>query len=180
MIEVITGPMFSGKTTEVLRRLERFARAGKSFLYLKPGLDTRVQPTKIKTVRGEIEVTPIYMDVLQVTPEIQKADIIVIDEAQFFSDLVWFCQLLRDSGKTVLVAGLDMNASRLPFGEMGELLAVADKVTKLTAICQCGKEAAFTKKVKGDIKKQVEIGDDPYKACCLNCFLEDKEDYYVA
>lgn len=170
-IEVITGPMFAGKTSEILRRLERFARAGKFFIYLKPVTDTRIQPTEISTIRGGIKINPVYVDDLWCSPEVLKAEVVVIDEAQFFEGLVCFCQFLKDYGKTVIVGGLDMDAARVPFGEMGGIMAIADQVTKLTAICNCGAEAPYTQKVAGDKSQQIDIGDHKYIACCPKCYL---------
>lgn len=169
-IEVITGPMFSGKTTELLRRLERYILAGKSYAAIKPAIDTRKQEACIKTIRGVLELTlrPIhnlYCD--------SACEIIVIDEAQFFGEeIIEFCQIQKDKGAVLLISGLDMDYQRKPFGCMGQLMSIADSVTKLTAICSCGEEAIYTKKIAGN-SKQIEIGDkDKYIPCCADCYKE--------
>jgi thymidine kinase len=169
-IEVITGPMFSGKTTELLRRLERYILAGKTYAAVKSAIDTRKQEACIKTVRGTLELTlrpirDLYCD--------SACEVIVIDEAQFFGkEIIEFCQIQKDKGVVLLISGLDMDYQRKPFGCMGQLMSIADSVTKLTAICGCGKEAIYTKKIAGN-SKQIEIGDkDKYIPCCADCYKE--------
>jgi len=167
-IEVVTGPMFSGKTTELLHRLEKYFLAGKSYCAFKPDKDTRQQSTSIRTIRDVITVNYKTVHTLDHTVD---TDIIVLDEAQFFGqELISFCQSAKDEGKVVLVCGLDMDYNRKPFGYMGELMAIADSVTKLTAICACGKDAQYTKKIGGDKTRQVEIGDQCYIPCCADCY----------
>ena len=168
-IEVITGPMFSGKTTELLRRLERYSLAKKAYYAIKPERDTRKQNTAITTIRGTIAMD--FEPVAMLTGIPKGADIVVLDEAQFFGEeVVSFCQWCKDQGKTVLVSGLDMDHNRKPFGYMGQLMAIADSVTKLTAICACGQDAVYTKKVSGDKTRQVEVGDQCYIPCCADCY----------
>ncbi len=170
-IEVITGPMFSGKTTELLRRLERYSLAKKAYYAIKPERDTRKQNTAITTIRGTIAMD--FEPVAMLTGIPKGADIVVLDEAQFFGEeVVSFCQWCKDQGKTVLVSGLDMDHNRKPFGYMGQLMAIADSVTKLTAICACGQDAVYTKKVSGDKTRQVEVGDQCYIPCCADCFID--------
>lgn len=175
-IEVITGPMFSGKTSEVLRRLMRYSLAGKSYVYLKPKCDTRNQKTSISTVRGELNITPIYSDSFLDISEICNSDVIVVDEAQFVKHgLKGFCRSHRNDGQIVLICGLDMDSHMEPFSQMGDIMAIADSVTKLTAICKCGAEAPFTKKISGNPGQRIEIGDkELYAPRCLNCYLEEE------
>ncbi|HQA60456.1 MAG TPA: hypothetical protein PK768_05490 [Tepidanaerobacteraceae bacterium] len=171
-IEVITGPMYSGKTTDLLRRLERYVLAGKKFRAFKPGKDTRQQRTSISTIRGEIDLSPTPVASLAELAGLPtEIEVVALDEAQFFGEeVVAFCQHAKDQGKTVLVSGLDMDFNRKPFGHMGELMAIADSVTKMTAICGCGNDAAYTKKISGDKSQQVEIGDQCYIPCCARCY----------
>ncbi|WP_054692496.1 thymidine kinase [Syntrophomonas palmitatica] len=167
-IEVITGPMFCGKTTELLRRLERYILAGKTYAFYKPNIDTRDQETCIKTTRGTVKILPKAIP----HPDYSSPDedVIIIDEAQFFDDFTGFCQRQRDKGKILLIGGLDMDYQRKPFGCVGQLMAIADSVTKLTAVCNCGKDAIYTKKIAGG-PNQIEIGDkDKYIPCCANCY----------
>jgi len=167
-IEVITGPMFAGKTTELLRRLERYVIAGKSFCAFKPETDTRKQKTSISTIRGSIDLMLIPVSTLSKVPDV---DVIVLDEAQFFGEEVTsFCQQAKDLGKVVLISGLDMDHNRKPFGNMGDLMCIADSVCKLTAVCSCGHDAVYTKKISGDKSRQIEIGDQCYIPCCTECY----------
>lgn len=168
-IEVITGPMYSGKTTELLHRLERYTLAGKKFCAFKPETDTRQQKTSISTIRGEIDLCPMSVSKLTYIP--QHVEVIVLDEAQFFGEeIISFCQEAKDQGKMVLVSGLDMDHNRNPFGYMGQLMAIADSVTKLTAVCPCGKDAVYTKKIDGDKAQLIEIGDQCYLPYCAECY----------
>lgn len=171
-IEVITGPMFSGKTTELLRRLERYYYAKKTYYAVKPERDTRKQNTSITTIRGTIAMD--FEPVTMLTGIPKGADIVVLDEAQFFGEeVVSFCQYAKDKGMAVLISGLDMDYNRKPFGYMPQLMAIADSVTKLTAVCACGQDAVYTKKVGGDRTRQVEIGDQCYIPCCADCYAKE-------
>jgi len=172
-IEVITGPMFSGKTTELLRRLERYIIAGKTCILLKPSVDTRKQPIRFSSPRATVEISPLVYQGDSPAPDVS---VIALDEAQFFKEGVvrdiinW-----RDEGKTVLIAGLDMDFYRRPFGYMGQIMALADSVTKLTAICKCGAEAPFTQKLTAG-KNIIEIGDEQYTAACGKCYQERNQE----
>jgi thymidine kinase len=169
-IEVITGPMYSGKTTELLRRLERYYFAKKTYYAVKPEQDTRKQNTSITTIRGTIAMD--FEPVAMLAGFPKEADIVVLDEAQFFhQELVSFCQYAKDLGKIVLVSGLDMDFNRKPFGHMGQLMAIADTVTKLTAVCACGNDATYTKKISGDKTRQIEVGDHCYIPSCAECYF---------
>ena len=175
-IEVITGPMYSGKTTELLHRLERYTLAGKRFCAFKPETDTRQQKTSISTIRGEIDLCPMPVSKLTYIP--QHVEVIVLDEAQFFNEeVVSFCQEAKDQGKVVLVSGLDMDHNRKPFGFMGDLMCIADSVTKLTAVCPCGKDAVYTKKIDGDKAQLIEIGDQCYLPYCAECYNAESVNY---
>jgi len=116
-----------------------------------------------------IEVLTLYK------PVGTDADVVALDEGQFFPPwVVDYCQSLKDQGKTVIVCGLDMDARRQPFGAMGQLMAVADSVLKLTAVCSCGADARYTW-LKGDYTGEkgnlILIGDvDRYEARCSNCY----------
>ncbi|HWP97520.1 MAG TPA: thymidine kinase [Syntrophomonadaceae bacterium] len=171
-IEIITGPMFSGKTTELMRRLERFSFAGRKVVLFKPELDQRTtRRISVASARQEyaIEVLTLYK------PVGTDADVIAIDEGQFFPPwIVDYCQSLKDQGKTVIICGLDMDALRQPFGMMGQLMAIADSVLKLTAVCACGEDAAYTR-LKGEYNWEkgnlILIGDtERFVARCSRCY----------
>lgn len=178
-IEVITGPMFSGKTTELMRRLERYALAGKKIAYFVPDVDTRTQEyVKIASIRQEqkIKVQRLPLDLSNYNHMWPLVDVVAIDEVQFFDDsIIRLCQSLKDLAITVIVSGLDMDYLRRPFGCIGGLMAVSDTVTKLTAICHCGNEAQFTQRLRNGSTVVVEedlvqIGDDSYAPRCHDCY----------
>ncbi len=135
-IEVIAGGMFSGKTEELMRRLRRAQIAGQSTLIFKPSIDTRYDPEAVVSHdKRAIASTPVTVaqQILLLAQEIQ---VVGVDEAQFFdAEIVQVCNALADAGKRVIVAGLDMDHSGRPFGPMPQLMAVAEFVTKLHAIC---------------------------------------------
>ncbi len=171
-IEVITGPMFSGKTTELVRRLERYSLAKKSMVLFRPEIDQETDDKiMISSVRREfgVQVLTLYR------PVGIEADVVAIDEAQFFPEwIVDYCQSLKDQGKTVIACGLDMDARRMPFGSMGNLMAVADSVSKLTAVCACGDDAIYTwykEPLPDQDGNLIQPGDHhQYESCCWECY----------
>lgn len=173
-IEVICGSMFSGKTEELIRRLKRAKIANLKVEIFKPAIDTRYHEQQIVSHdENAILSTPIdnSQTILLLTSEV---DVIGIDEAQFFDDqLPDVCDQLALSGARVIVAGLDMDYTGKPFGQMPFLLAKADYITKLHAICvQCGNIASFSYRKTAD-GGQVLLGEkDRYEPRCRKCFYE--------
>lgn len=173
-IEVICGSMFSGKTEELLRRLRRATFAKQQVEIFKPSIDTRFSPEEVVSHdKNAILSTPVEhsSNILLLSSE---AEVIGIDEAQFFDDgLVQVCLQLADMGARVIVAGLDMDFKRKPFGPIPALCAVADDVTKVHAICvECGRLALYSHRlVEND--KQVMLGEmEEYKPLCRRCYLK--------
>ena len=170
-IEVICGSMFSGKTEELIRRLKRVKIANLKAEIFKPALDVRYDEIKIVSHDTNfIQSTPVgsSQNILLLA---QDADVIGIDEAQFFdNEITHVCEQLALSGKRVIVAGLDMDFTGKPFGQMPNLLAIADYITKLHAICmKCGNIAniSFRKTNEGG---QVVLGEkDMYEPRCRYC-----------
>jgi thymidine kinase len=139
-IEVVCGSMFSGKTEELIRRLKRAQFAKQKVEIYKPQIDTRYHEEKVVSHSGlEIMSTPVpaSSNILLLANDV---DVVGIDEAQFFDmELVNVCKQLADSGVRVIIAGLDMDFKGNPFGPMPALLACAEYVTKVHAICmECG------------------------------------------
>ena len=170
-IEVICGSMFSGKTEELIRRLKRVKIANLQAEIFKPSIDMRYDEIKIVSHDSNfIQSTPVEssQNILLLA---QQADVVGIDEAQFFdSEIVNVCEQLALRGIRVIVAGLDMDYSGKPFGQMPNLLAVADYITKLHAICvKCGNIANISyRKYNGG--GQVLIGEkEAYEPRCRNC-----------
>ncbi|MDB4447936.1 thymidine kinase [Roseivirga sp.] len=177
-IEVICGCMFSGKTEELIRRLRRATIAKQNVEIFKPAIDTRYDDDDVVSHnKTSIRSTPVQFasDILLLAGD---SDVIGIDEAQFFDDqIVDVCRKLANSGKRVIVAGLDMDAYGKPFGPMPYLLAIAEFVTKLHAICAIsGSLASFSYKLT-DSEKTVELGEtDIYEARNRKYFYEGQKE----
>jgi thymidine kinase len=149
-MEVITGPMFCGKTDEMIRRLRRATIAKQRVMVFKPSFDVRYKKEKVTSHAGnEYDALPID-EAAQIPEHLEKdVTVVAIDEAQFFGeDIIPVCQDLVDEGLRVIVAGLDMDFRGEPFGPMPILLAQAEEVDKLYAICMtCGEAATRTQRL---------------------------------
>lgn len=160
-IEVITGSMFCGKTDELIRRLRRATIARQKVQVFKPSLDYRYNENKVTSHAGsDFEANPID-DANQITSLLDDdTTVVAIDEAQFFNDrIIDIVQDLADKGLRVLVAGLDTNFRGEPFGPMPVLMAKAERVDKLHAICMvCGEPASRTQRLVNGVPAKY---DDP-------------------
>jgi thymidine kinase len=171
-IEVICGSMFSGKTEELIRRLKRAKIAHLNVEIFKPAIDNRYHEKNIVSHdESSIASVPVKkaVDILQLSTDV---DVVGIDEAQFFdAEIVPVCEKLAENGIRVIIAGLDMDYTGKPFGQMPALLSIADFITKLHAICmQCGSIASFSFR-KNTRSNQVVIGEkELYEARCRPCF----------
>ena len=176
-IEIICGSMFSGKTEELLRRLKRAEFAKQKIAVFKPLIDTRYDARKIVSHDSNaIKSKPVKL-ATEILDKIDNAEVIAIDEAQFFDEeLIRISNLLANQGKRVIIAGLDMDFKGKPFGIMPGLLAIAEHITKVHAICiECGTAANHSYRLTKN-QQLIELGDKlEYKALCRNCFFE-KED----
>lgn len=175
-IEVICGSMFSGKTEELMRRLRRAKFANQRIEVYKPALDTRYDEVEVVSHdRNSISSTPVESSasILLMSSEV---DVVGIDEAQFFdTGLIAVAQELADKGVRVIIAGLDMDFRRQPFGPMAELCAIADSVDKIHAICvECGRLANYSHRlVSGEA--QVLLGEvKEYAPLCRICYNQHK------
>ena len=181
-IEVICGSMFSGKTEELIRRLKRARIANLKVEIFKPALDTRYSEQQIVSHdENAILSTPIdnSQTILLLANEV---DVIGIDEAQFFDDqLPEVCDQLAASGARVIVAGLDMDYTGKPFGQIPFLLSKADYITKLHAICvKCGNIASYSFRISVG-GGQVLLGEkDVYEPRCRQCFREGEREKLMA
>ncbi|XP_054391769.2 thymidine kinase, cytosolic isoform X1 [Pongo abelii] len=146
-IQVILGPMFSGKSTELMRRVRRFQIAQYKCLVIKYAKDTRYSSSFCTHDRNTMEALPACL-LRDVAQEALGVAVIGIDEGQFFPDIVEFCEAMANAGKTVIVAALDGTFQRKPFGAILNLVPLAESVVKLTAVCmECFREAAYTKRL---------------------------------
>lgn len=175
-IEVICGSMFSGKTEELLRRLRRAKIARQKVEIFKPAIDVRYsQEEVVSHDKNSILSTPVEhsSNILLLASEVE---VVGVDEAQFFDKgLTDVCQQLADQGIRVIVAGLDMDFKRIPFGPMPALCAIADDVTKVHAICvRCGSLASYSHRIVAG-EKQVMLGEmHEYQPLCRKCYLQEQ------
>ncbi len=171
-IEVVCGSMFSGKTEELIRRLKRAQFARQKVEIFKPKIDVRYSEEDVVSHDANtIRCTPVENsgNILLLTGDV---DVVGIDEAQFFdSNIVSVCKVLANNGIRVIVAGLDMDYLGNPFGPMPELMAVAEYVTKVHAICvRCGNLAHHSHRLS-DNEKLVMLGEQhDYEPICRHCF----------
>jgi thymidine kinase len=170
-IEVICGSMFSGKTEELIRRLKRAQFAKQKVEIFKPAIDTRYDEEMVVSHnKNEIRSTPVPA-AANIAILAQGCDVVGIDEAQFFDEEnAYVCDQLALKGIRVIIAGLDMDYQGKPFGQMPNLLAVADYITKLHAICmKCGGMASISYR-KIAAGGQVLLGEkDIYEPRCREC-----------
>lgn len=175
-IEVICGSMFSGKTEELIRRLHRARIARQKVEIFKPAVDKRYHEMEVVSHNeNSIRSTPVNFaeDILLLSGD---CDVVGIDEVQFFDDqIVIVAQKLANQGKRVIMAGLDMDFEGNPFEPMPRLMAIAEYVDKVHAICmKCGDLAAFSFRLS-DSKQKVMLGEkESYEARCRKCFYEDR------
>ena len=176
-IEVIAGCMFSGKTEELIRRLRRAKIAKQNVKIFKPKIDTRFSDTKIVSHSEQALPSILIEDINEIIKLSKDAQVIGIDEAQFFSsDIVDICNKLADDGKRVIVAGLDQDYKGIPFEPMPQLLSIAEYITKTLAICvECGNPADKTQR-KTESSERVIVGaSDIYEARCRKCHYIPEE-----
>lgn len=172
-IEVIAGGMFSGKSEELLRRMRRAIIGRQRIQVFKPRADTRHDPERLVT-RDKRELSAIPVDGSEELRERLElgVQVIGVDEGQFFDQgLVDIAMDLADRGVRVIVAGLDLDYLRRPFGPMPALLALAEYVDKMHAVCvRCGSPAQFSQRTAGG-GEQLQVGDtEAYEARCRRCY----------
>jgi thymidine kinase len=177
-LTVITGSMFSGKTEELIRRLRRSLYARQSVQVFKHALDTRVELTEIRTHNGGLHEAVAVSTSEELLERVEQAtDVVAIEETQFFDEgIVDACRRLADSGYEVIAAGLDMDFRGRPFGPMPALLAEADEVVKLRAICaRCGRDASRSQRLIDGrpapaSAPTILVGaEETYEARCRHC-----------
>ncbi len=171
-IEVICGSMFSGKTEELLRRLKRAKYAKLNIKIFKPKVDTRYDKEKVVSHDDNFIDSTAVKSSIEILNLSEKADVIAIDEAQFFDEeIIKVCEQLAQQGKRVIIAGLDMDFLGKPFGPMPNLLAIAEHITKVHAICvDCGAIANHSFRKSAEVEL-VKLGEhNEYKPLCRKCF----------
>lgn len=171
-LEVICGSMFSGKTEELIRRLKRAEIAQLKVVIFKPKIDNRYDEMSVVSHDdNKIDSIPIEnpKDIIKMAEGI---DVVGIDEVQFFStDIIDVCNTLAKKGVRVVVAGLDMDFAGVPFHPMPELMATAEYVTKVHAICMgCGDVAQYSNRISEGNQKILLGEKNDYQALCRTCF----------
>jgi thymidine kinase len=173
-VEVICGSMFSGKTEELIRRIKRAQIAKQRVQIFKPRIDTRYSADHV-TSHSALKLDARMIDDIEELFGLldDNTRVVGIDEAQFFrSAIVDVCHRLANRGLRVVVAGLDLDYRGLPFGPMPALMATAEYVTKMSAICTvCGNPASRSQRLQPGVSSQVVVGaGDVYEARCRRCF----------
>ncbi|MEB2297026.1 MAG: thymidine kinase [Ignavibacteria bacterium] len=177
-IEVITGCMFSGKTEELIRRLRRAQIAKQNVKIFKPKIDSRYSQESIVSHNDQSLPSILIDDIDEILKYSDDAQVIGIDEAQFFNEsILRICNLLASKGKRVIVAGLDQDYTGKPFEPMPQLLAIAEYITKQHAICVvCGNPADKTQRKIAESERVIVGAADIYEARCRKCHYIPKEE----
>jgi thymidine kinase len=173
-IEVITGSMFSGKTDELIRRVKRALFARQRVQAFKPRIDDRYDATRIVThEKISVEALAVANSESLEARVTDDCDVVAIDEAQFFdSGIVEVADRLAARGLRVIVAGLDQDYRGRPFHPMPELMAIAEEVTKVHAVCTvCGSTASRSQRLLPEGETVLVGGSDAYEARCRSCFV---------
>ena len=171
-IEVICGSMFSGKTEELIRRLRRAEFARQDLILFKPSVDIRYSEKNVVSHRGTEFNAVLVADSKEILDAVKDQKVVAIDEAQFFdADLVEVASELAGRGIRVILAGLDMDYTGAPFGPMPALLAAAEYVSKVHAICvSCGNLAQFSNRLVSDTDQVMLGAVEEYRPLCRSCF----------
>src|ERR1700761_2699416 len=171
-IEVICGSMFSGKTEELIRRINRVRIAKLRYKVFKPKKDTRYHEEDVVSHNANAIVSIPVAKSEAILLQVEHSQVVGVDEAQFFDDkLPEVCNILANKGIRVIIAGLDMDFKGRPFGPMPALMAIAESVTKVHAVCVvCGNQAMFSYRKVAN-KNKIMLGElESYEPRCRICF----------
>lgn len=174
-VEVICGSMFSGKTEELIRRLRRALIAQQAVKVFKPAMDTRFADKELVSHSEVRLMSETVQESGEILEKAKGAKVVGIDEAQFFDEsVVEVANQMANEGKRVIIAGLDMDFMGIPFQPMDQLMAIAEYVTKVHAVCvRCGNIASYSHRISPS-GERVVIGErDIYEALCRRCFYEN-------
>ena len=174
LIEVITGSMFSGKTEELIRRVKRALFARQRVQAFKPRIDDRYDPKRIVSHEAvSVDAVAVSTSASLESRVEEETQVVAIDEAQFFDrDIVAACERLANRGIRVIAAGLDQDYLGRPFSPMPELMAIAEDVTKVQAVCTvCGAPACRSQRLIAETSTVLVGGSESYEARCRACFV---------
>ena len=184
-IELICGPMFSGKTEELIRKINRFRYSKKQILLFKPKIDNRYSKSKITSHNKNKE--PAHLvdtidDIKRICEKFKDVKVIAVDEVQFIKSnrpLYLDFLTLKSRGYEIILSGLDMDYRGIPFPLIPEIMAIADNVKKLKAVCfECGEDAGMSFRFSTE-KEVIEIGAaDKYSALCFSCWKRKNADHF--
>ena len=179
-IEVIFGPMFSGKSTELQRKIRRYQIAEKRCLIINFAQDNRYCSDNTCVTHDLIKVDAFKVHKLSDADAIvNEHEIIGVDEGQFFEDLIEKVDEWANKGKIVIIAALDATFQRMPFNNVCNLLAIAEDVKKLHSVCNnCKRKGAFTKRITNSDELEVIGGLEAYKPVCRFCFYQGNAEKY--
>ena len=176
-IHVICGPMFSGKTKTLIKNIDDYRNLRKKVVVFKPKLDNRYSESSIVSHdKDEVEAFGVERPE-EILDLFHHADVVAIDEVQFFDDsIVEVCQIIANQGKSIILAGLDLDYKANSFGAMPQLLTLADEVIKLNSVCTfCSGKARFSHRISPDNGVVVLGEKDKYVPLCRSCYNELKE-----
>ena len=171
-LEIICGPMFSGKTEALIKRANELIKDNKPICMFKPSIDNRYSKNYIVSHNNKKIKCHSVKSPQEILNYINESDIIAIDEVQFFDiEIINVLTKIISEGKNIIVAGLDRDYKSIPFKSIAYLLAHAEKITKLSSICMiCGNYAYFSQRLTDD-KTQILVGEsEEYEARCRKCF----------
>lgn len=172
-IELIIGPMFAGKTTELMRRVKREIHARRTCFIIKYAKDTRYSNECVSSHdRSTLRATFAASALKDVGSSWQSYDVVAIDEGQFFGDIIEFSRKCADAGKTVIVSALDGDFQRKPFGKICEMIPMCETISKLTAVCMMchEREGSFTRRTVSGDEQELIGGAEMYIATCRPCY----------
>lgn len=173
-IQLIIGPMFSGKSTELIRRIKIYKISNKNCIIVKHQKDNRYQSAPSEIITHDFQtMNAISTNSLsEIIDILEKYDVIGIDEGQFFQDITIVAENLANKGKIIIIAALDGTFQRLPFNKICDLIPLCEKVIKLNAVCKkCFGNASFSKRITNE--KEIEIigGLEKYQPVCRKCYF---------
>ncbi|KAH7832433.1 Thymidine kinase [Monocercomonoides exilis] len=172
-IELIIGPMFSGKTTELMRRIRRHSLGKRSCVVIKYKKDCRYSEDKLSTHDRSMCEAISCSRLQEAENFVKMADVIGVDEGQFYPDLLEFCEAQANDGKIVIVSALDGTFQRKRFNDVVDLIPMCESVVKLTSVCMiCGGTAAFSKRIVADKSVELVGGAEAYTAVCRKCYFD--------
>eukprot|EP00703_Trepomonas_sp_PC1_P003976 JAP92630.1 Thymidine kinase [Trepomonas sp. PC1] len=172
-IQMIVGPMFSGKSTELIRRVQKYRAAKRMVSVVKFSADTRYSVNDLSTHdKRQMDAIP-ASNLESIDELVCDSHVIAVDEGQFYPDIIKYAELWANSGKTVIISALDGTWQRKPFESIAQLMALADSVVKLDAVCyKCQSSASFSARLTNELETVVIGGADKYVACCRKCWQD--------